>query len=110
MTAGPFRLPGPVPLHEPGIELREARRQKDRRQEVRARVLHQTLALAVPLPMTAEAVPEQITADQFRECPRPFPLAVARLLVTAIFVLASRFLRLLFEEISRLIAGGQWST
>ena len=75
----------PVLPAEPGtarqhrVEIVEARRHRNRRQEVRAGILHQPLDLAfvVPLAGPAEPVTEQIMADQFRERPRPLSPAVA---------------------------------
>lgn len=79
MTTGSFHLPRPAALSQHGVEIVEARRRRNRRHEVRARILHQALDLAfvVALSGPPEPVAEQVMAHQFGECPRPLPFAVA---------------------------------
>ena len=79
MPTGAVALPGPAALRQHGVQLLEARRRRDRRHEVGARVFDQPLdlALVVALARTAEAVAEQVVADQLGEGARALALAVA---------------------------------
>src|SRR5262245_33244333 len=79
VTTSAITLSSNAALRQHGVKIVEARCHRDRRHEVRARILHQALDLAffVTLAGPSEAVPEQVMAHQFRERPRPFPFAVA---------------------------------
>lgn len=79
MTPGAFPLTGAAAREKFGIEGLEARRPWDRRHEARAGMLHQPfhLTFVIALAGAAEAVGEQMMADQTGERPRPLPLSVA---------------------------------
>ena len=64
VATGAFALSAPAALFQHGVEIVEARRQRDRRHEVRSGILHQPLdlALVVALAGTAKAVAEQVVA------------------------------------------------
>ena len=72
-------LAGTAAFGQHGVEIIEARRCRHRRHEVGAGVFDQPfdLALVVALARTAEAIGEQVVADQFGERPCPLAPAVA---------------------------------
>src|ERR1035437_4977446 len=67
-------------LQQLRVELREARRVRDRHHKVAPRVAHKPfdLALVVALARPSEAVGEQIVRLQLAEDPRPLPPAIAQ--------------------------------
>src|SRR5664279_1825742 len=76
--SSPVRLASQASLAQHRVERFVARGDRDRRHEVRPRILHEPfdLALVVALAGSSEPILEQVVADQFRERPRALALAI----------------------------------